>query len=400
MFRHPYSKNRQRFGKSHGFGKSNNRNGNGKSKIHHSRSIRLADTQTVQSPHTITHNFDDFVIHPLIRQNILKRGYQTPTPIQDQAIEPILAGLDVVGIANTGTGKTAAFLVPIIHKIMTNRNEKALIIVPTRELAAQIETELRSFADNMHIYGALCIGGAGMHIQISQLRKNPNVVIATPGRLKDLIQRKVLYLSQFQTIVLDEVDRMLDVGFINEIRYIISLLPKKRQSLFFSATVSSEISAIIRSFTNNPRTISVKVHDTAQGIHQDIIRVRDRDEKFVRLNQMLHEKEFSKVLIFGRTKWGVERLAKRLVQTGFRAGSIHGNKSQNQRLYVLNQFKQNQLHVLVATDVAARGLDIDDVSHVINYDEPSTYDDYIHRIGRTGRANKQGKALTFVESHW
>lgn len=400
MFRHSFSKNRQRFARSQNYRPNNKRGGNGKSTIHHSRYVRLADIQAVQSPPAITHKFDDFAIHPQIKRNITIKGYSVPTPIQDQAIKPILDGLDVVGIANTGTGKTAAFLIPLIHKIITNRNEKVLVIVPTRELAVQIEDELRAFSVNMQIFSALCIGGASMHGQMVRLSKNPNFVVATPGRLKDLIQRRQIYLARFGTIVLDEVDRMLDVGFVNEIKYIISLLPQKRQSLFFSATVSSEINAIIRSFTKNPITISVKVAETAQSINQDIIKVRDNNEKFTRLSGMLKQSEFSKVLIFGRTKWGVERLAKRLEQTGISAGSIHGNKSQNQRLQVLNKFKQNRLHVLVATDIAARGLDIDDVSHVINYDEPSTYDDYIHRIGRTGRANKKGKALTFVESHW
>lgn len=400
MFRQSFSKNRQRYGNSRGFRPRNSRGGNGKSTIAHSRYIRAVDTQTVQNPVNITHKFDDFAIHPQIKRNITVKGYSVPTPIQDQAIKPILAGLDVVGIANTGTGKTAAFLIPLIHKIITNRNEKVLVIVPTRELAVQIEDELRAFTVSMQIFSALCIGGASMHGQMVKLSKSPNFVIATPGRLKDLIQRRQIYLARFGTIVLDEVDRMLDVGFVNEIKYIISLLPQKRQSLFFSATVSPEINSIIRSFTKNPITISVKVADTAQGINQDIIKVRDNNEKFSRLSDMLRQSEYSKVLIFGRTKWGVERLAKRLAQTGVAAGSIHGNKSQNQRLHVLNQFKQNQLHVLVATDIAARGLDIEDVSHVINYDEPSTYDDYVHRIGRTGRANKLGKALTFVESKY
>lgn len=344
----------------------------------------------------IKHNFNNFSIDPRLKQNIIARGYKVPTPIQDRAIIPILEGRDVIGIANTGTGKTAAFLIPIINKIINNRAEKVLIVVPTRELAVQIDEDLKALAIGMNIYSLLCIGGASINRQISSLAQNPNIIIGTPGRLKDLSQRRLLNLSQFKTIVLDEVDRMVDIGFIKDIRYIISLLSQPRQSLFFSATVSSEVSSIIQTFLKNPITVSVKREDSVPQIHQAIVKVKDKNEKIERLNALLKQEEFKKVLIFGRTKWGVERLSKSLQQKGFNVASIHGNKSLNQRLRVLTQFKQNQLHVLVATDVAARGLDIDDVSHVINFDEPSTYTDYIHRIGRTGRAQKSGKALTFV----
>ena len=344
----------------------------------------------------INHRFADFSIDSRLKQNITRHGYTTPTPIQDQAISPILEGKDVVGIANTGTGKTAAFLIPLIQKILLNRTEKILIIVPTRELAAQINDELKAFSTLLFINSVICIGGAGINRQIMDIRGNPNVIIGTPGRLKELLMKRFLPISQFKTIVLDEVDRMLDIGFIHDIKYIISLLPKDRQSLFFSATVSSEINSIIQSFTKNPITISVKVMETVQSIDQDIIRVKDKNEKIARLQSMLRQEDFKKVLVFGRTKWGVERLSKTLQSNGFSAASIHGNKSQNQRIRALSQFKQNQLQILVATDVVARGLDIEDVTHVINFDEPSTYTDYIHRIGRTGRANKSGKALTFV----
>lgn len=344
----------------------------------------------------IRHNFNDFSIDPRLKQNIISRGFTVPTPIQDRAIAPILEGRDVIGIANTGTGKTAAFLIPIINKIINNRAEKILVIIPTRELAVQIDDDLKALTGGLHIYSLLCIGGASINRQSLILRQNPNIIIGTPGRLKDLSQRRLLDLSRFKTIVLDEVDRMVDIGFIRDIRQIISLLSRERQSLFFSATVSSEVNGIIRTFVKNPITVSVKEHETVPQIHQDMIKVKDKSEKLEKLNSMLKQEEFKKVLIFGRTKWGVERLFKTLAQRGFNVASIHGNKSLNQRLRVLTQFKQNQLHVLVATDVAARGLDIDDVSHVINFDEPATLTDYIHRIGRTGRAHKSGKALTFV----
>ena len=369
------------------------------SSTHPSRYVNKTVTQEAGGNFTPVHHFSDFQIEEIIKQNITARGYATPTPIQDQAIPHILAGKDVIGIANTGTGKTAAFLIPLIHKIIQNRSEKALIVVPTRELAAQIEEELKAFARHLHIASVLCIGGLSVNHQIFALRQNPNIVIGTPGRLKDLIERKFLHLSQFKYIVLDEVDRMVDIGFIHDIKYIISLLPANRQSLFFAATVSPDINGIIHSFLKTPITISVKVKETAERIDQDVIHVKDKDEKIEKLFSLLRRsEEYKKVLIFGRTKWGVERLAKNLAQHGFHVASIHGNKSQNQRLRALSQFKQNQLQVLVATDIAARGLDIENVSHVVNFDEPGSFTDYVHRIGRTGRANKYGKALTFVEN--
>jgi ATP-dependent RNA helicase RhlE len=402
MFKKSFSGNRyQRFHRSStnhdhgGRGQRFARNSH-KPSIHAARYVNKAVTNSAPVNIPIRHQFDDFAIDPQLKQNIITRGYTTPTPIQDQAIQPILEGRDVVGIANTGTGKTAAFLIPLINKIIHNRGEKILVIVPTRELAVQIDDEVKAFASRLNIRCVLCIGGASINLQIFALRQNPSIIISTPGRLKDLIMRRMLNLNNFRNIVLDEVDRMVDIGFINDIRYIVSLLPKVRQSLFFSATVSQEVNSIIQSFLINPVTISVKVAETADGIDQDIIRVKDKTEKIQKLTAMLRLQEFTKVLIFGRTKWGVERLSKELQQKGFATASIHGNKSQSQRLSALNQFKNNQLKVLVATDVAARGLDIEDVSHVINFDEPSTFTDYIHRIGRTGRANKTGKALTFV----
>lgn len=363
---------------------------------HSSHYVSKAVTAEYSAEYISQHRFEDFPIHPQLKQNIRAHGYEKPTPIQDRAIPSVLEGHDVVGIANTGTGKTAAFLIPLLNKLIAHPSERVLVIVPTRELAVQIDDELRAFAKLLNISSLLCIGGASLQRQVFVLRQNPAIIIGTPGRLKDLVTRRCLFLQQFKNIVLDEVDRMVDIGFIHEIRYLVSLLAPIRQSLFFSATVSPEVNNVIRSFVKDPITISVKVKETVDRIDQDIIRVKDKNEKVGKLSEMLHQEEFKKVLIFGRTKWGVERLAKTLQQNGFSAGSIHGNKSQNQRLRVLSQFKENRLKVLVATDIAARGLDIADVSHVINFDEPSTYTDYIHRIGRTGRANKQGKALTFV----
>lgn len=367
-----------------------------KSSISAHHYVNKAAAQTVEEQFVIKHAFTDFQIDPILKQNIVIRGYSVPTPIQDQTIPLILEGKDVVGIANTGTGKTAAFLIPLINKIMHNRGEKILIIVPTRELAVQINDEFKAFSRGLRLFSILIMGGTNISRQIADLRQNPQVVIATPGRLKDLVTRRLIQLGNFKNIVLDEVDRMVDIGFIKDIKFIIAQLPQVRQSLFFSATVSPEVNSIIQSFVKNAITVSVKVKETAHGIDQDIIRVSGKDEKIAKLQSMLRQDEFKKVLIFGRTKWGVEKLSKVLLEKGFSVASIHGNKSQNQRLRALTQFRQNQLQALVATDVAARGLDIDDVSHVINFDEPTTYTDYIHRIGRTGRAQKSGKALTFV----
>ena len=366
------------------------------SEIEISRYIKKVVVQEVEKEYIPKNKFSEFNINTRLKENILNRKFTKPTPIQDQAIPPILEGKDLLGIANTGTGKTAAFLIPLIEKVIKNKLEKILIIAPTRELALQINDELRDFSKSLGIHSATCIGGSSIRYQILLLKRNPNFVIGTPGRLKDLINRNCLSLSKFKSIVLDEVDRMLDMGFINDIKHLVSLMSKERQSLFFSATVSKEAKDLIKEFLKNPIQISVKSGETCDNIDQDIVRVKDRSKKIESLHDLLIKEEFKKVLIFGRTKRGVEDLSNTLRERGFTVGSIHGDKSQMKREKVLKLFKTNQLQTLVATDVAARGLDIADITHVINYDLPATYDDYIHRIGRTGRANKTGKALTFV----
>lgn len=353
-----------------------------------------AISQTVD--YKITHEFSDFKVDPRLIQNVLEKGYKTPTPIQDQAIPVVLEGRDLIGIANTGTGKTAAFLIPLINKVIKDRSQKVLIIAPTRELAAQIRDEFFAFSRNLNMYCALCIGGANMGRQRSDLKRNPNFVIGTPGRIQDLIRTGSLRLHDFGSIVLDEADHMVDIGFIHDIRYIISLLPPVRQSLFFSATIDGQVSIIIQSFVKNPVTISVKTGETAQNVEQKTVQVIDGARKIDQLHELLIREEFEKVLIFGRTKYGVQRLADELVKRGHRADAIHGNKNQNQRIRTLDKFKKDVIRILIATDVASRGLDIPSVSHVINYDLPESHDAYIHRIGRTGRADKKGIALTFI----
>lgn len=341
-------------------------------------------------------SFENFNIAPNLKINIKNHGYNKTTPIQSQAIKPILEGRDVIGLASTGTGKTAAFLIPLINKLFKDRNQKALIIVPTRELAVQINEEFRHFAFGMHIYCALLIGGANIYRQTADLRRDPQIVIATPGRLKDLIERRTIYLQDYANIVLDEVDLMVDIGFINDVKYFISQMPKSRQSLFFSATIPSKVQTILQSFVTDPVTVSVKLQETSENVNQDVVKVNNSVEKMGKLHDLLIKDGFDKVLIFLRTKHGVDKLHRELEFRGFKIGAIHGNKSQGQRQRILQSFKRDEIKILLATDVASRGLDIENVTHVINYDLPQTYDDYIHRIGRTGRAGKLGSALTFV----
>ena len=365
--------------------------------IHPSKFINKATITEEAAPFVPEHQFDDFALDVSIKKNVAGKGYVTPTPIQDRAIPHILAGRDVVGIANTGTGKTAAFLLPLINKVLHDRKEQVLIIVPTRELALQIDQDLKGFVRGLKISSVCTVGGMSMFPQIQALRQKNNFIIGTPGRLKDFISHGKIKLAEFQTVVLDEADRMLDMGFVGDMRFVMQGMPAKRHTLFFSATLSGEVEKLIGEFLTNPVRISVKTGDTSKNVEQDIVKILAGTSKFDVLRELLARKEFTKVLVFGRTKHGVERLSRMLSQKGFSTESIHGNKSQGQRQRALGAFKSNQVQVLVATDVAARGLDIAGITHVVNYDPPTTYEDYVHRIGRTGRGEMQGKALTFVE---
>lgn len=344
------------------------------------------------------HKFQNFDIDHKLKSNVLNKGYKLPTPIQDQTIPLILEGKDVVGVANTGTGKTAAFLIPLINKVyLANNTDKVLIVVPTRELAIQIDSEFRSLVKGLQMFSVCTVGGMSISRQISELRLRNHFIIGTPGRLKDLIERKMIRLNEFKTIVLDEADRMLDMGFIHDMRFVMAGMPRERHTLFFSATISTEIERLISEFLKSPVRISVKTRDTATNVDQDVVKVGGGKNKIEVLHELLIQKEFNKVLVFGRTKHGVEKLSKALADRGFKADSIHGDKNHSGRQRALTAFKNNRVQVLVATDVAARGLDIPDVSHVINFDLPNTYEDYVHRIGRTGRGDKMGKALTFID---
>lgn len=357
--------------------------------------VKKAVMQEV-SPIVSQASFSDFPLHERLHNNISQKGFSQPTPIQEKAIPHILEGKDVIGVANTGTGKTGAFLIPLINKTIKNPETKILVVVPTRELAQQIRQELRSFTLGIPIYSTLCIGGTPLRNQVFELRRNPHIVVGTPGRLKDLIEQKALSLSLFNTIVLDEVDRMVDMGFIQDIKYLVSLLPKERQSLFFSATIAETIKSIINSFLRNPVTVSAVTAKTSDNVDQDIVRVQNGEHKIDVLTNLLKKEDFRKVLVFTRTKIGAEKLSTSLYKKGFKSVSIHGDKPQFKRQQAIRFFKEGVATILVATDVAARGIDIPLISHVINYDQPATHEDYIHRIGRTGRANQKGYALTFV----
>lgn len=369
------------------------------------RRIRTFDpTNVINSPqprisvqeYAITHKFSDFAVSDALKRNVQNRNYSQPTPVQDQSIPAILEGRDLIGIANTGTGKTAAFLIPLIDKVLRDRTQKVLIVAPTRELAAQIRDEFHAFARDLNVYCTLCIGGTNMYRQINDLRRSPSFVIGTPGRIQDLIRTRNLNLSAFASVVLDEADLMVDIGFIQAVRDIIKLLPRERQSLFFSATMGEKVKEILSSFVVNPVTVSVKTGDTAENVEQKTVKIVDSNKKVDQLHSLLIKEEFDKVLIFGRTKHGVQRLSDDLVKRGFKADAIHGNKNQSQRSRILDKFKRSEIQILLATDVASRGLDIPNVSHVINFDLPETHEAYVHRIGRTGRADKKGIALTFV----
>lgn len=351
--------------------------------------VKNEDTQT-------TNMFENFGLNDILLKNILDKGFLKPTPIQDQVIGEVLKGRDVLGIANTGTGKTAAFAIPLINMILENPNKRVIILAPTRELAMQIKQEIRSFTPGLKIYIALAIGGAFIREQIIDCRRGPHIIIGTPGRIKDLGERRAINFSGLDTLVLDEVDRMLDMGFIDDIRHIVNQINGKRQTLFFSATVDRKIEALINTFLVDPVRVSVKTSDSSSHVEQNIVRVA-RNFKQDKLVELLSKEEFKKVLVFGGTKIMVQRISETLQQRGFRADAIHGDKPQHKRQRVLAAFKMDEIKILVATDVAARGLDVADITHVINYDQPNNYDDYCHRIGRTGRGDKKGYALTFVE---
>lgn len=389
--------NRSSFGRS-SHARPQRSKGNRKAYIHPSKFVNLTPSIAKADVYVPTHMFKDFSLADAVKRNLEKTGFLAPSAIQDQAIPLVLQGHDVIGLANTGTGKTAAFLLPILtHLTEAPDRGSVLIMAPTRELAQQINDEARRFSEHMQIFSTVVVGGTNIERQIRDLKRQPHIIIGTPGRLKDLLKRRALRLDNVRHFVLDEADRMLDMGFINDIREVAALLPADRQTLCFSATITPTIQTLIHDFMKNPETVAVKTGDTSDHVIQDIIEASDKMHKHEILKDMLTKDEFEKVLVFGETKFGVQRLADSLSKDGIPSEAIHGNKSQSQRQRALNAFKSNKVKVLIATDVAARGLDIPNVSHVINFDTPATYEDYVHRIGRTGRGGAHGSAFTFID---
>lgn len=359
--------------------------------------VRSAQAPAEQEIYKPNHEFKDFQVDSRLYLALSRRNFITPTPIQDQTIPLALAGKDVIGIANTGTGKTLAFALPVLNQLMTDKNARALVIAPTRELAQQIVAECRWLIEGSFIRNALLIGGTPLGRQQRELQSSPQLVIGTPGRIQDHIKRKNLNLHNFSIAVLDEVDRMLDMGFVKDVTNILSQLAVPKQQLFFSATLDTQVQSLIGRFAKSDiQTVSVKSTETSQNIHQNVIKYRHSSEKPNLLHDTLLDHANGKIIVFEDTQRGVERVANELTNRGFEVDYIHGGKSQGQRTRALGKFKRDEVRILVATDVAARGLDIPDVTLVVNYSTPESYDDYVHRIGRTGRAQQIGHALTFV----
>jgi ATP-dependent RNA helicase RhlE len=337
-----------------------------------------------------------------ILQAVKEAGYTEPTPIQVAAIPQILAGHDLIGIAQTGTGKTAAFTLPMLTKLSTvirdgsHRGTRALVIAPTRELALQIEENVRAYGKHLPIRVATVFGGVGEHAQINALRAGTHLIIACPGRLMDLMQRRYADFSALQYLVLDEADRMLDMGFLPSIRQIVRSLPQKRQTLLFSATLSKEIESLTHEFQRAPKLVQIgRRSNPAETVTQLVYEV-PKHLKPALLLHLLRDPQMNMVLVFSRMKHSADRIARNLEMKGIKTAALHSNRSQNQRLRALKDFKSGAVRVLVATDIAARGIDVDGISHVVNYDFPMHAEDYVHRIGRTGRAHAVGDAISFV----
>ncbi len=356
-------------------------------------------TEEVEKAYESKRIIKDLPIAFKLKESLTKKGFTKPTEIQDRTLETLLEGRDLLGIAQTGTGKTGAFLIPIIDQLMRNKKKPyALVVVPTRELALQVEEEFKSMTKGLKLFSACFIGGTNINKDVQNLRRDSHVIIGTPGRLLDLVSRKCLDLRVINTLVLDEFDRMLDMGFVNDVQRIIRGMHVRKHTMLFSATLDKTQNALIEEILNDPVTVKVSNgRSSGDFIEQEILRVENGQDKFKMLHDLVSQEGFEKVLIFEETKHKVKRLRQKLDKNGIPSDEIHGNKSQSARQSALNSFKQGKIKALVATDVAARGIDVSDVSHVINYQVPQTYDSYIHRIGRTGRAGKRGKAYTFVD---
>jgi ATP-dependent RNA helicase RhlE len=349
--------------------------------------------------------FDELNLAPAILKAVREQGYETPTPIQAQAIPGVLAGQDILGGAQTGTGKTAAFTLPLLHKLTMSRSAKnkfggygirALVLTPTRELAAQVEESIRTYGKYLQLTSTVVFGGVGMNPQISKLKSGVDILVATPGRLLDLQGQGFLDLSTVQMLVLDEADRMLDMGFLPDVKKILALVPSEKQSLLFSATFSDEIRELADRLLRNPQSIQVTPRNTTVQRITQVVHPVGRGKKKQLLAHIIQEHNWSQVLVFTRTKFGANNVAEFLCKNGINAMALHGNKSQSARTQALSGFKSGDIRALVATDIAARGIDIDDLPHVVNYEIPNVPEDYVHRIGRTGRAGNDGAAVSLV----
>jgi len=350
-------------------------------------------------------NFEDLKLAPAILKAVREQGYETPTAIQAQAIPLVLEGHDLLGGAQTGTGKTAAFTLPLLHRLTMSRSAqnkwggtgiRALVLTPTRELAAQVEESVQTYGKYLQLSSTVVFGGVGMNPQISRLKKGVDILVATPGRLLDLQQQGFLDLSTVQTLVLDEADRMLDMGFIHDVKKVLALVPKDKQSLLFSATFSDEIRELANGLLKNPQSVQVTPRNTTVQRITQVIHPVGRGKKKALLAHIIKEHNWSQVLVFVRTKFGANNVAEYLEKNGITAMALHGNKSQGARTQALAGFKSGEVRALVATDIAARGIDIDDLPHVVNYEIPNVSEDYVHRIGRTGRAGADGAAVNLV----
>jgi len=344
-------------------------------------------------------DYADSSLHPKLKDLLAQKGYTKPTEIQEKSLDALLEGRDLLGIAKTGSGKTAAFLLPILQRQISGKHQ-GLILAPTRELAVQIEQEYRSLNKGLKLFSEVYIGGTNMNKDLQKAGRPTDLIVATPGRLLDLYQRKVLNFKQVKVLVIDEFDRLLDMGFERDLNKILDALPLERQNLLFSATLDRTQERKIAEILSDPVRLQISSGDLSNDhVQQELVHLQAGDVKIEVLKEMLARPEFEKVILFAETKRWVSKINKKLRQAGIRSDEIHGDKSQNYRQKALNAFKAGKLQVLIATDVAARGIDVDDVSHVINYQIPKTMDSYIHRVGRTGRAGKTGIAYTFVESN-
>ena len=395
--------NRSKFNRNNN--RPNHRNRNNRSKKRRSTSINPSflinkDVQVKAEKKVDLRSFDQLDLDNRLLSNLKKKGFHTMTEIQDRSIEAQISGENLLGIANTGTGKTGAFMIPILQRLLqSDHSFQTMILVPTRELALQVEQECRSMTKGLGIFCLSLIGGTSIRKDIERLRRKNQIIVGTPGRVNDLMNRRVLNVRHFNTLVLDEFDRMLDMGFIHDVQRVADEMSNRKQTILFSATENKKQRPIISQFLHNPYEVRVSSgQTTADQIHQDIVKVEKGENKINLLIELLSDTEFEKVLIFDETKRGVSKIAKNLHKLGIPVDEIHGDKSQAYRKKALDKFKSGKARVLVATDVAARGIDVNDVSHVINYQIPQDMESYIHRIGRTGRAGKTGKALTLVNA--